>query len=78
MIVRKYFMEKPLVKRGVPVTMVTKRLTSLTRNTIFAVAREARLDFLILVYSVLGRTHKPHKSRLASIRNMLAQWIMNY
>ena len=42
-----------------------------TRNTIFAVTREARLDFLILVYSALGRTHKPQKSRLASIRNML-------
>ena len=36
----------------------------ITRNMIFAVTREARLDFLVLVYSALG--HKPHKSRLAS------------
>ena len=47
-------------------------ITIITRNTIFAVTLEARLDFLVLVYSALGRTHKPHKSRLASIRNMLA------
>ena len=39
---------------------------------IFAVTREARLDFLVLVHSALGRTHKPHKSCLASIRNLLA------
>ena len=42
-----------------------------TRNTIFAGTREARLDSLILVYSALGRTHKPHKSRLALIRNLM-------
>ena len=32
-----------------------------TRNMTFAGTCEARLDFLVLVYSLLGRTHKPHK-----------------
>ena len=34
---------------------------AITWKTIFAVTREARLDILILVYSALRRTHKPHK-----------------
>ena len=41
----------------------------ISRNTIFAVTREARLDFVVLVYSALGRTHKSH---LVSIRNLPA------